>query len=134
MEIKQAGAITYKVENEQIKVLLVRAKKNPHHWLFPKGHIEKGETEKQAAHRELLEEAGIRGGMIGYVGERKFKKNEKPYSVSYFLFCFEEKVTNGEEGRTPTWYSIDDALNTISFSEMKDLIHKAVAKVPEQKP
>lgn len=28
-------------------------------WLFPKGHVEEGETDEQAARREILEETGI---------------------------------------------------------------------------
>ena len=30
-------------------------------WLLPKGHIEPGETSRQAAEREVFEETGIRG-------------------------------------------------------------------------
>lgn len=32
---------------------------NSNAWLFPKGHIEEGETDEEAARREILEETGL---------------------------------------------------------------------------
>ncbi|MCO5174925.1 MAG: NUDIX domain-containing protein [Trueperaceae bacterium] len=40
------------------KVLLLRHGSG--HWVFPKGHVEQGETQLQAALREVAEEAGVR--------------------------------------------------------------------------
>lgn len=50
---KSCGAIV--IDNE--KVLVV--KHNAGHVSFPKGHMEKGETEKETAIREVKEETGI---------------------------------------------------------------------------
>ena len=48
------------------KVLLVQVKnmKGKKIWTFPKGHIEAGETPRQAALREVLEETGYRAVII----------------------------------------------------------------------
>lgn len=48
------------------KVLLVQVKsmKGRKIWTFPKGHIEAGETPRQAALREVLEETGYRAGIV----------------------------------------------------------------------
>ncbi|MDR1124279.1 MAG: NUDIX hydrolase [Elusimicrobiota bacterium] len=48
------------------KVLLVRVKsmKGRKIWTFPKGHIEAGETPRQAALREVLEETGYRATIV----------------------------------------------------------------------
>ncbi len=37
------------------------------HWSLPKGHLEKGESEKQAALRELREETGIRESEVDLI-------------------------------------------------------------------
>jgi 8-oxo-dGTP pyrophosphatase MutT (NUDIX family) len=41
-------------------------------WSLPKGHVEAGETEEQAAAREVAEETGIRGSVIGKLGTIDF--------------------------------------------------------------
>ena len=41
-------------------------------WSLPKGHLEAGETEPQTAVREVAEETGIRGRVIGKLGTIDF--------------------------------------------------------------
>jgi 8-oxo-dGTP pyrophosphatase MutT (NUDIX family) len=53
--VKCAGGI---VLGEGGTIALIRSE-NSDSWLFPKGHIDEGETEEQAARREIAEEAGL---------------------------------------------------------------------------
>lgn len=48
------------------KILLVQVKnmKGKKVWTFPKGHIEQGETPRQAALREVLEETGYKAAVL----------------------------------------------------------------------
>ena len=56
---KSCGAIIlYKERENRYKVLLVR-NNNGKNYSFPKGHIEKGENEKETAIREIKEETGL---------------------------------------------------------------------------
>ena len=41
-------------------------------WSLPKGHLEAGETEEQAAVREVFEETGILGEVVGKLGTIDF--------------------------------------------------------------
>lgn len=41
-------------------------------WSLPKGHLEAGETERETAVREVAEETGIRGRVIGKLGTIDF--------------------------------------------------------------
>ena len=41
-------------------------------WSLPKGHVEEGETEPQTAVREVHEETGIRGEVLGKLGTIDF--------------------------------------------------------------
>lgn len=55
---KSCGAVVYRREGRDLRFLLVK-NKNGRHWGFPKGHMEKGETEEQTAIREVREETGL---------------------------------------------------------------------------
>jgi len=41
-------------------------------WSLPKGHVEAGETEEDTAVREVMEETGIRGAVVGKLGTIDF--------------------------------------------------------------
>ena len=53
---KSAGAIVFRKEKEPVYLLLHYEAK---HWDFPKGHVEKNETDEQTVRREIQEETGI---------------------------------------------------------------------------
>ena len=53
-----AGAVIFKKEKNDVLFLVVYSRRN-NIWGFPKGHIEQAETEKEAAAREIKEEAGL---------------------------------------------------------------------------
>jgi 8-oxo-dGTP pyrophosphatase MutT (NUDIX family) len=54
--MRKCGIIMYNMDTK--KYLLVYGKKSQK-WGFPKGHMEKGESEEETARRELFEETGI---------------------------------------------------------------------------
>jgi len=54
---KSCGAVVFTVINNEIKYLLIRNLTGIYG--FPKGHIEKDETEEQTALREVFEETGL---------------------------------------------------------------------------
>ncbi|MDP2911056.1 MAG: NUDIX domain-containing protein [Candidatus Omnitrophota bacterium] len=53
-----AGAVIFKRVGDKILFLMIYSKRNEI-WGFPKGHLERGETEKEAARREIKEETGL---------------------------------------------------------------------------
>ena len=126
VSVPQAGAIAFRFENGEPQVMLVRAKRNPGHWIFPKGHIESGESEESAALRELVEEAGIKGEIIRCIGHRMYERAGVFYDVSYFLTRFSATVNQGEAGRTPSWYTIGEAMERLSFSDMRGLLQDCI--------
>jgi 8-oxo-dGTP pyrophosphatase MutT (NUDIX family) len=122
--VRQAGAIVVKETGNKPFVLIVRAKKNPSDWIFPKGHVEEGETEEAAAERELLEEGGVKGTVISRIGQASHTLNDMDYVVTYFLLKYCSTETNGEPGREPTWCTVEEAMRRLSFPDSRMLLGK----------
>lgn len=59
--VRQAGAVAVRTDGPEPRFLVVTARRDPSHWIFPKGHVEPGEELDEAALRELEEEAGVTG-------------------------------------------------------------------------
>jgi bis(5'-nucleosidyl)-tetraphosphatase len=59
IEELSAGAVVFYQDHEKSERLYLVLNYPAGHWDFPKGAVEKGETEEQAAKREIKEESGI---------------------------------------------------------------------------
>jgi 8-oxo-dGTP pyrophosphatase MutT (NUDIX family) len=121
--IYQAGAVAVRSgASQNFEVLLVKAKKDPEYWIFPKGHIESRESADSAAERELLEEAGVRGKIVRQAGESEYRLYGRIYHVSYFLLKYLSTEGYGEPGRTPFWCTVNDALKLLSFPDSREVL------------
>lgn len=132
---KSSGAIIfYRGASNKIEYLLLKHELG--HWDFPKGHIENGETVKQAARREIKEETGLTNvkftpGFKEHVkyfykweGENRFKV------VTFFLAESKtKKVKISYEHVEARWVLYDDAMKLCKFKNQKELLKKAKAFV-----
>ncbi len=128
-----------KFSNNKWEVLLIHnmAMRDPKksYWGFPKGHIDKGESSKDAAIREVKEEVGLEVEIIEKIGESKYvftKDREKVFkAVAMFLM----KASDGEvkvleeELMDAQWFSPVDALEKLSFKQDKDLLSLAIERI-----
>lgn len=123
--IRQAGSIVVRLDGKEPEVLLVTAKRNPRNWIFPKGHIEKGETPEAAALREAREEAGITGSLIGSAGVLEYGFLGARARVEYFLVLFSREAGPAEDGRSRAWCGLEEALDRLSYKNTRKLLRKA---------
>ena len=77
--VPQGGGIIVYGEH----VVLRRSKMGK--WIFPKGHIDLGETAAQTAAREAEEETGLRVEVVDAIGSIRFKAKDEKVEVEYFI-------------------------------------------------
>jgi len=128
--VPEAGAIVVRYQGDSPRVLLVTASRNPAHWLFPKGHIEAGETPEEAAAREVREEAGVVGTVWGPAGSTEYRLDGKTYQVRYFLLAFDREEGQGEAERERLWCSFEEAQERLSFPDLRKLLRDAWSRLP----
>jgi 8-oxo-dGTP pyrophosphatase MutT (NUDIX family) len=109
------------------------------HWAFPKGHKDPGETDQEAALRELKEETGITAvALMGksFTEKYSFVHTDIKYqkTVTYFL----GEVSSAEiavpaefqhEIMAVKWASYEEAKSLFIYKENKNLLEEAWAFV-----
>lgn len=124
--VPQAGGIVVRRDGDRLSVLLVRAKKDPAIWIFPKGHIELGETADAAALREVHEEAGIVGDVVGPVGQPlEFQSGDELVRVQYFLIRARAETPH-TDGREKRWFEANAAIAALQFDNARALLDVAL--------
>lgn len=122
--VQQAGAIVVRLDGTEPRVLLVTAKRDQSHWIFPKGHVEEDETLDAAAVREAHEESGVRGTVFGRAGSASYRFEGDTYRVRYVLMATCDKG-RAEAGRRFEWCSFRQALDRLAFNNLREVLQKA---------
>lgn len=125
---KSCGVIVYKNFSEEIKFLAVKSKDNGN-WGFPKGHMEKDESEEQTALREVAEETGLRVNLLdGFKAKVEYQLTEKTNKeVVFFIGVALEETVNiqKEEIDDFVWLKYDDMKDILTFDNIKQVLMKA---------
>lgn len=124
-DLTHAGGIVYRLEHGVAHFLLVTARHRSDEWLFPKGHIESGETPEQAAAREVQEEAGVIAAVIAPLEDLRLRLSGVDQLIRFFLMEARETGSPGE-GRHALWLDADAARDRLTFSESRESLRKAV--------
>lgn len=126
---KSCGAVVYhKTSQDDVKVLLVK-NHNGKCWTFPKGHVEKNETEQQTAIREIKEETGLDVQIEPDFRQtsiyRPFGKIKK--KVVFFLAKADESIVSMQQSEIDyyLWVTIPDALKMCSHENDVKILYEA---------
>ena len=126
-DITHAGGIVVRFENSNPQYLVITAKENTEHWVFPKGHIELREGHGEAAVREVLEETGVEARLTEPIGTSRFRKDDQKVTAKYYLMEYVANRREPEE-RKQKWCSYKEALEVLTFDDTKEFLHLAKYK------
>lgn len=121
-----AGGVVIRRAGGALEVLLVTARRSPGEWVLPKGHIEKGETDREAAVREVLEESGVTAIAGEPLGDLEYGFARGPIRARFFLMTFESEAEPGES-RERAWLRPDEAMRRLRWDDARELVSHAVA-------
>jgi 8-oxo-dGTP pyrophosphatase MutT (NUDIX family) len=127
--VEQAGAIVIQSDGDEPRVLLVTAKADPRHWIFPKGHVEPGERPEEAALREAREEAGVVARLLGPAGTLEFPRGDDTARVKYFVAAYEYEQPTRED-RQLAWCRFEEALERLSFEDSRAMLRRLWSRAP----
>lgn len=124
-----AGGIVFNGD----KVLLIQVEAGDGtYWEFPKGHIEEGQTTREAALREVQEEGGVEARITRKVDTSKYiytrRTGERIFKiVTFFLmeYVAGDPKDHDLEVMDAGWFEIGEALERLSFRNDRRLLEKA---------
>lgn len=132
------GIIPIAQVGDSCEILFVQhcsKEREPLHWSFPKGHKEEGESDEEAAVRELEEETGlsvdpsILQGSVVFTHSYRFMKDKGVVDkTNYYYPIFIQKTLKfepqEEEIHKIRWMNIPTAKQMVTFESMRELLAK----------
>lgn len=130
IEETSAGIVLFRQLKDQREYLLLHYPGG--HFDFPKGHVERGESEHETAFRELQEETAIQKivWIEGFRHKIHYNYHRGPELMSKDVIFFlarttQKKVTLSHEHKGSVWMPYEEALQQITFQTAKDILKKA---------
>ncbi len=122
-DVRAAGGVIWRMSAEAIEVALVHRPKY-RDWTFPKGKLEPGESDEQAAHREVLEETGLECVLgrelpaVRYLDAKDRLKQVRYWEMTVASGSF---VSNDEVDEL-AWLKLSDAQEQLTYSHDAHLL------------
>ena len=121
MITKKAGCFLINIDTKKI-ALVYRQKQND--YSFPKGHVEKNETLKEAAIRETAEETKKIAMILKEYEpfEEKYTTSQGENCICYMFFELDKGASDNqcEDTHDVIWTSFENVEKTLSYDNLKN--------------
>ena len=112
--VMAAGGIVLRRGSTPLIAVVRQRKRNE--WVLPKGKLDDGETPKEAAHREVLEETGHDVAVHEFLGTLVYQSGGRSKVVHFWRMEADggpvRKLTN--DIKAVEWLTLDDAIGRLS--------------------
>lgn len=115
MTICAAGGVVYRPETDGPRIAVIH-RPHRHDWSLPKGKLHAGESSLVAAHREVVEETGLRVAVQQRMDRVRYRINGTPKVVSYWAMRYlGGKFVPNNEADKLRWLRPAEAVDLLSF-------------------
>ncbi|MBR3383043.1 MAG: NUDIX domain-containing protein [Clostridia bacterium] len=131
---KSCGAVLYKMVDGKPRFVLVRGAV----FGFPKGHVERGETERETALREIREETGVTPVLdTSFRREVIYRsprfRNGKKRVVFFTAECPEDETPEAcGETKELLFVTLDEALKILKLDTLRQVLLDASAHISKK--
>jgi len=128
-----AGGVIFKKEKNDITVALILRNEGKV-WCLPKGLIDEGETSEETALREIKEETGLNGQILGKIDSIDYWftfENTKIHKTVHFYLVKHlggNTKDHDSEVEDVKWFAIDNAIETLTYENEIKIMRKAKAE------
>ncbi|MCX6729589.1 MAG: NUDIX domain-containing protein [Candidatus Saccharibacteria bacterium] len=124
-----AGGVVFRRDkNKEVEILLIQDAKD--RWTIPKGHIEEGESSKETAEREIMEETGLQKmDVLNWLGKINFRYRRTNSLVLMTTEIFLVQAQGDTDALKPEewmngikWFPAVEALDKIAYEDIEKLM------------
>jgi 8-oxo-dGTP pyrophosphatase MutT (NUDIX family) len=101
---------------------------------LPKGHLDGDETPEQAARREVAEEAGVSGELVGELGEVSYSYERRGRRVAkrvrFYLFRYSsgDVADHDHEIEEARWVPLAQAARELTYEGEREMVRRAMSQ------
>jgi 8-oxo-dGTP pyrophosphatase MutT (NUDIX family) len=100
---------------------------------LPKGHPDRGETEVDAATREVREETGVVAEPVSKLGEIRYsyERRGQPIDKRVVFYLFEYRsgeLSHDHEIEQVQWVPLEEAVRTLTYAGEREMVARALSR------
>jgi len=138
-EFSAGGVLVRRLKGEWVMAAIRPGGKEPGVWALPKGIISDGEKPDETALREVAEETGVEGRLIGKLGDIRYVytwDGERVFKVvSFYLLRYSRgrlgdlAPETAHEVAEARWLPLEEAPRLLAYKGEREMAEKALASL-----